>query len=574
MLPLNEKLIRSFKTQIRGALLAGGGRRNIPQWLVENTTHPRDAYKPWSFAAHEYQLGILSSQSNLLAIQKAAQIGASELSVRLALGLAVTEQGTTIIYSLPTAGFARRFVAARVGTIIDNSSLLKAMASSIDNLEMKKLGSSFIYFVGAQKDSQAISIPASIVINDEYDFSDQQVLGVFESRLGHCAPGEERKIRFSTPTIPGVFINKLFLDGTQKYYMVRHHQCGQWTELLPERDVIVPGTDHLLSTLTRRDLEDPRIDPKGAWVMCPSCGGVISQENLADPDSRQWVAKFPDRAADSFRVTPLDVPTINPPEKIVKRINEFPLFSDYMNFVLGAPCASADNSILLDVVEQGCTVQSVHPNNGAGGCVMGLDVGRISWLTVGKEINGRLHLIWLERILQDGDNNLEKTVLERMRQFGVIRLVGDAQPDLTVMRSIISQSYVGQAYAAYFITGAGAKNLKFFELDEEDGTAKITRTRFIDEMVKDINSGRLSYPREHPDLVTFKQHLGAMKRVRKEDSEGGERASWVSTGDDHFFFSLVYLYLAYTSVREGMVGTVPGMFTGHKVFSKIRLRVV
>lgn len=571
----NSDLVRTWKGQLRAALVASGGRENMAQWIEENTAHPRNPLKSWSFVAHEWQLGVLACQKNDTTVKKAAQTGCSELALRAALGLAVTRPSTTLIYVLPSAGFNNKFVGSRVDPVIDQSPALRGLINrQIDNLELKQIGSSFIHFAGASRTQQAISTPASTLLVDEYNFCDPDVVSSFSSRLEHCAPGEDLRWYFSTPTLPGYGISDRYEKGDQQVYLVRHDVCGEWVEVTPWDDIVVPGFDGVLRTFTKRDLEALQGGEEHAWVKCPSCGGVITHENLADPEKRQWVAKFPDRRKASFLVTPLDCPVVNPTTKIVRKVEHYPLHKDFLNYGLGLETQNAECMVLPEALERARTLAAVSPMEGGTGLVFGLDVGIVSHLVVGKRENGVLRVVWLERIRQDGENSLLLTMLQRLKQFGVVRGVVDAMPDISVPRALVANSWMGQVLAAYFVTGLGPKTLDLSSINEEDGTIKIARTRAIDEMVREINSGGVHFPSEHPELGLFMQHLLRLRRVSEPGLEGQEKAKWISTSDeDHFALAMLYCYMAARSMSDDKNFSLPiGVISGSNLISRLRLK--
>lgn len=69
----------------------------MPQWLEENTSHPLDSAKQWSFVDHEFQIDILRSTSHRQTVKKCSQVGLSELAARKALCLATLRQGIQLI---------------------------------------------------------------------------------------------------------------------------------------------------------------------------------------------------------------------------------------------------------------------------------------------------------------------------------------------------------------------------------------------------------------------------------------------------------------------------------------------
>lgn len=575
MIKPDPLLLRAWFEQTRVAIQRSSGRAALSRWMQTNTRDPLKPINPWSFSGHEYQIGILESDKSHTAVRKAAQTGVSELLVRTVLGLLSLFPGSNWIYVLPSLMFARKFSVSRIDPVIENSPFLSASVSKeVDSSEIKRIGSSFLFVAGAQKQSQAISIPAKGLARDEHDFSDPQVLTTFESRLGHNKPGEEIILDFSTPTLPGYGISKLFDAGDGRVYMAWHESCGQWVEVDPSSSIVIPGFDDSLFMLQKEDLNDPRIRVKDSWVKCPHCGGEISLQNLSTPEYRAWVPARDNRDSASFYVSPLDVPTINPPEKIVRKILSYESTSDWVNFGLGVPYESAENSISTEMLDKAFCLPPVRPREGAAtGTLMGVDVGKISHMLIGKPVDGKLHLIWGERIRQDEENTLRDTYLERQAQYGVVRGVIDAAPDLTVPKQVIAQSYTSQAWAAYFVQGAGPASLGLFTQDFLDQVVKIYRTRTMDAFVKEFNAGRVLLPAGHPDEQIIKKQFRAMKRIKRLTAEGNEKAVWVSDGDDHYFLAATYLFAAKRMVEDGLNVIPISAFSGKGVIGKVRMKL-
>lgn len=576
----NENLLRTWASQIRSAVQATGGTESLADWLISNTSSPVDPLKPWSFKDHEWQLGVLEAlkTKNHVTLQKSAQVGASELSARMALALAVVGgKAVNLMYVLPSAGFARRFTSSRIDPIIRNSPILRGMLNqNLDNMDLKGIGNSFIFFAGASVVNQSISTPVNYLIFDERNFCSEAIISVFASRLGHNKPGEEIVINLSTPTLPAYAISRLYDEGSQNSYLVKHDACGQWVEVLPEAHIVVPGWEGNLLSLTKREVEqNSQINLKGAWVRCQGCGNEITQENLADPGKRQWVAKWPERDEASFHVAPTDCAAINPAPKIAGRVRAYSRQVDYVNYGLGVAAANSDAMIMMDAIERARVERAIHPNVGAAGCVAGLDIGKVSHLVIAKKAGGILRVIWVERILLDGSEDFKETVLQRMQAFGISRIVIDAQPDIGTPRAIADKCWAGRVLASYFVTGAGPKTLDLVKVDEAAAVIRINRTRAIDELVKELNSGGINLLDEHPDADMFVNHLSQLRRVEEEGIEGVRKAKWVSVTDsDHYFFALLYAFCAAHSMEDG--GSVPTQVfsVANKIITKVKLRLI
>ena len=553
-------LLQARMDRLRVSVRRNVGRASIPEWIVENTRHPLDPTKNWTFKDHEYQIEILKSEAEYTSVIKAAQTGMSETSIRLTLALASLYQSTNWMYILPSLIFARRFATTRFDPVIEHSpQLSRDISKDVDSSELKRLANSFIYFAGAQHARQSISVPAKGLVMDELDFCSQAVLTSFYSRLGHNKEGTSIVTRFSTPTLPGYGISKLHEEGSMGVYMVWHDACSQWVVVNPLTDIKLPGwEDETLVRFSKKDLDDPRLRIDDSFVECPHCKRRIALENLADPAKRAWVHHHPNRDKKSFYVSPLDVPVINTPPKILRGVENYARHADWVNFGLGIAYQDAENSVAIDAVERSAVVPSVFPSSGAAmGSVIGSDVGKISHMLVGRRNGNYLDIIWAERIKQDGEGNLVKTWKERMAQYGAWRTVVDAGPDITSPKQLIAESAYHQAWACYFTKGS-KKALEDYTEDEATQIVSAARTRIIDETVKMLNSGEIRLLGNHPEMNTIKKHFKTMKRVDRISETTGEKIEhWTSTStENHYFFSLVYLVIADSMVQDG-VSAIP-----------------
>ena len=105
--------------------------------------HTKLGISPFSFVDHEFQEAVLNDDSQETNVQKCSQIGMSEVTVRRALGLVNILQPYTLIYTLPTAGFATTFMKTRISPVVQASpDMLSRLSKINDNMEIKQFGDS------------------------------------------------------------------------------------------------------------------------------------------------------------------------------------------------------------------------------------------------------------------------------------------------------------------------------------------------------------------------------------------------------------------------------------------------
>lgn len=532
----------------------------IPQWLEKNTAHPTDAGKLWTFDGHEYQIDVVSDTAAQLCVQKCSQVGASELQLRLALALLYLLKKFTLIYVLPTAGIAKKFTKGRIDPVMQDSPTLSSAASSKnDSAEMKQIGQSFLYVSGTYGQQSAISVPAQGLFKDEVDFCNQEVLTTYNSRLGHAKEGEYFERLFSTPTVEGFGINKAYSSSSRGKYTVRCPHCLDQVSPNFMDFVEIPGYDGTLHTFDKEDLEDPRVDISKAFIRCDVCTNPIDAKHWLNPKERAWVHEAPNKLFRGYQVSPLDVPEINPIRRTLAQIQDYDRKKDWVNFKVGLPFSDAETSFLEGPIKEGSTFPSLSkPLDGettvqAGNTVFGLDVGKTSWFTVLTlpGISGG-RVIYAERIRQDGKNYLGTRVLQLMKNFGCVAGVVDAAPDFSVAAFLIDACPVGIVWANYYTRTAG-RNLKNTQFDVESQVCKSYRTGCFDDLVKDVNSKRVTIG-DGPEFKTILDHVKSMKRIDQKNNIGELVSYWTNTGDDHYAHSLLFATIAKkVACSEGLI---------------------
>lgn len=543
-----DNLLETLETTISSA----GGRANLSKWIIANTRDPLDPHKPWSFNKHEFQTSIADSVSPRTVVMKASQLGVSELIVRIVLALLAKLPGRHAMYTLPDLQFAKKFSPTRFDPVITASPRLQSLLADDPNSNtIKRIGDSYLYIGGAHSERQSISVPASILIHDEVAYSNPEVLGTYSSRLGHLEEGQEIVYSFSTPLLPETSIHKEFLQGTQEHYAIYHRACSQWVILDPISSIRIPHLDLPLELLTKTDVNENLQHINNAYVECPHCKRPISQQNLADPQTRAWVPYAPSAPYRSFDANFLVLPAIKTPSKVLKDRLNYGSTEKWLNFAIGRPADSSDNRITESAITRAFSLNpSDYPAQPLY-TTIGMDVGKTCHLTVAHPTGDMLLIIHSELVKQDENNNSANTFVQRYKQFKSIQGVIDAGPEFTVTTQAQSQLPYNQVWGCYFTRGRGKSNLEFFEARDQEGTVIAQRTRALDEFVADFNHGRILFRKDDPNQQLIKAHLRAPARITDKDAAGEDVSRWISsTDDDHFFFSLFYTWLAYRMVAD------------------------
>ncbi len=523
------------------------GLKNLSQVVLD---HAYVEGKPFSFKDHEYQIEIMNDTRQRIGVRKCSQVGLSELMIQKTLAVMTVMPNIRIIFTLPTKEMAVEFSKDRFDGAIVASDHYTAMVKAGDNSAgYKKIGDSSLYIRGTFGAKAAISIPAEMLMSDELDFSNEAVIGKLNSRIRHAQTEDEHgnrgyRYRFSTPTVHGFGIDLDFNAGDQRYYMCRCEHCETW--VLPDfaTDLIVPGFDDKMINFGREHLHDPKIDISKSWMKCPSCTKDL-WSSLVQPSRRAWVAKRPDVWDHSYQVAPWDVPKYNTPPAIMKQVADYPLKSDFYNFVIGLPHSDNENTFNTEQTHKDrfCTVALWIFMN----CVVlaptvgGMDVGKTLHLTVKTKVSGGWHVIWMEKIRNTPDDPATLKIVERYDFYRMQKLCIDAGPDISLVNALV-------------VAREGIKAVVYVQMNRsvipvEEKTCgtviNADRTKTLKLLLEAHNSGNMWYPYDDKLKEDLYKHLKTTKKIREKNSNDEWVERFVKSDDnDHWVHSLNYANIA------------------------------
>ncbi len=523
------------------------GLKNLSQVVLD---HAYVEGKPFSFKDHEYQIEIMNDTRQRIGVRKCSQVGLSELMIQKTLAVMTVMPNIRIIFTLPTKEMAVEFSKDRFDGAIVASDHYTAMVKAGDNSAgYKKIGDSSLYIRGTFGAKAAISIPAEMLMSDELDFSNEAVIGKLNSRIRHAQTEDEHgnrgyRYRFSTPTVHGFGIDLDFNAGDQRYYMCRCEHCETW--VLPDfaTDLIVPGFDDKMINFGREHLHDPKIDISKSWMKCPSCTKDL-WSSLVQPSRRAWVAKRPDVWDHSYQVAPWDVPKYNTPPAIMKQVADYPLKSDFYNFVIGLPHSDNENTFNTEQTHKDrfCTVALWIFMN----CVVlaptvgGMDVGKTLHLTVKTKVSGGWHVIWMEKIRNTPDDPATLKIVERYDFYRMQKLCIDAGPDISLVNALV-------------VAREGIKAVVYVQMNrsvipvEEKSCGTVInadRTKTLKLLLEAHNSGNMWYPYDDKLKEDLYKHLKTTKKIREKNSNDEWVERFVKSDDnDHWVHSLNYANIA------------------------------
>lgn len=533
-------IVRHHLARVEGATIKRLRMRDLPQWVEENTTING---RPYRFKDHEFQARIMGDESQEVVIRKCSQVGISEMSIRMALGLARLMPAYSTIYTFPTAKFASKYVKTRVDPVIDGSDDLKAaLAVDVDSSEVKRLGRfGYVYFGGAASDNAAISVMADHLIHDELDFSDEEVISAFHSRLTHSP--YKRKTKLSTPTFPNGPIDTAFKHSKRWWMFVKCEHCNH--PFVPDyyQHVRIPGFGQGddLRKITKENLHN--IEYHRAEVFCPKCFKAPSLQIA----HREYVCENPgdNYLATGYQVQPFDAPNLISVPYLVESSTQYKKRTDFDNFALGRPAEDADSGLqAADLDRIGVQMDRSPFVTHVMGADQGI-VGRI--MVAGVTQEGKVIVVHTEQVpVQD----FKRRYRELASEYRITAKVVDAQPYVETVMSL--QEEDANLYGAFFVrreklelyaTHTREENL------EEGKTAmrdvQINRNKALDMLMDDVRNAMILI-RKDKNWEDVKAQCTDMKRVRMLNSENEFVNNWVKSGqkNEHFHMALLYVWIA------------------------------
>jgi len=540
--------------RIRSATLNSFTLAKLPEWIESRTTLEG---APFSFKNHEYQLQILRDESREIVVKKCSQVGITELAIRRTLGILDILPDIHCIYTLPTSKFAGQVVKTRFNPVIENSQYLRSRANrEIDSAEMKQIGSSYLYIKGTIGTAAAISVPASLLVHDEVDFSDQEVLSNYQSRMTHSR--YKMKFKLSTPTIENYGIDGDFKRSRRFYNFCKCHHCGH--HFLPDyfSHVKVPDYTGDLREITKENLHNVRYQE--AQLLCPRCG----KEPDLSPENRQWVLENPNEAhvAAGYQISPFDAPAIITPGYLVEASTKYKRYVDFVNFGLGQTAEDKDNALTAKEVED-LFIPGEAPTFAS--YVIGVDLGLTMHIVIaGVTSDGVMYVVHLERVSL---GMFHERFADLISKFYISNGVFDSQPYTDLVMNVQSKHH--KIYGAVYIRSKSTELFTVTDRDEDLDNSKlpiklvnINRNKAFDMVMAEMRNKKIvfSLAKTLKEKDTLVRHVTDMKRMQKFDQDNELVFNWEKSadGNDHYHHALLYCWVAAQMRGFGGVQTPMG----------------
>jgi len=460
----------------------------------------------------------LNDESREKGYRKARQMGLSENSVSEVLWFLDTKPHTKAFYTFPTNRQMQDFSNTRIAEAISESDHLKSVMGDIKNVNLKQVGTSFLFLRGSQTERLGEGVDADIAFFDEIDRMPQRVKVAFEESLQGSLWGYVREI--STPTVPNHGIDEGWNKSKQWYWFIKCSKCNtkQTLEWLP--------TDDHGGKVSIAEREGIHV------YVCRHCDREISME---DRIRGEWVAKYPRREPSYYQFTQLMAPWITA-ERLFQKQEDYPFKQLFFNYCLGIPYLG-DNVL---VTEENILARQVHVSRDKwrGPRAMGIDWGDRSWIVVLQALaDGKVGLVHLERIETSDIDEIVAQVAACFERFDVKVMVNDAGYGKD-RNTMLLKKFPDRVFSCFYPNVE--KGSKIFEPQWQDESHKVSldRTTSIKlalGLFRVKDSVVIAPEVSLMELKTFVKHCTNLVAVRDFDEKTREIEEWIaSTGQDHY----------------------------------------
>jgi len=471
---------------------------NAIAWILNNNfVNENDS--PFEFKDHAFLVDPYLDNTPKQVIMKAAQIGWSTLAILRSFHLA-KYAGANIIHTFPSRNMSKDFVVPKVNPLLMKNRALRDMVG-VDTVNLKQVADRYIYYRGSYEQTEAISISAHIIINDEFDRSNQKVLKTYRSRLDDVKrerPELGWEWQFSNPSIPGYGVDVWWQKSDQKHWFVKCRKCRK------EQYMRFPD-----NICFEREVK-----------ICSKCHQPITREDL---QKGRWVNKYDRKEISGYWISQMMVPWITADGIIEKSTGDQDVFH---NFVLGLPYVSKDTSVSRESIIR-CLSPGYNPRTNVA---IGVDNGVKKHYVVGNKYG-----IFKIGVTEDWAE------IERLRnRFNAVMVI-DALPYPTTPRKL-ADKYPGKVFVHYY--QADRKSTSIIRWEGE--VVKSDRTKIIDAVVADINAKDVLFNMTENALEEYINHWRQIYRIIEMTPQGIKRPKW-ETGEgrpDHFAHATVYWRIA------------------------------
>lgn len=495
----------------------------------------------WRFDHHPWLLEMHDAEESILIGQKAAQMGYTEWAMNIAF-YSMDVLGQDVLYILPSSDDATDFSSGRFDPALELSPHLRDFFADVNNVGLKRAGTSILYVRGSRSRSKLKSIPTPVIIYDEVDEMDQRNIALSEER--QSGQVHTKTLKLSTPTLDDFGINADYKLSTQEHFFFKCPHCNRFIELTFPDAMVVTG----------EKITDPNV--KNSYYKCPKCHKKLDHEAKKEflrhrdrGGTAHFVAQNPNGYGRGFHVNQMYSMTL-PPDRFafayLKSLTDPTYEQEFYNSKLarvhtveGAKVTDEQINEAIRPYQKGST----GPNTLT---TMGVDVGVVLHMIIleweleehvpGVQINdlASCRLIY-EGKSSGGPNDFDEAY-EIFNHYFCNAVVIDAEPERREATRFARRLY-GRALTCDYLWSQSGK-----EATIQETTIKVNRTAWMDQALGRFRNKTIALPVDVSQ--EYRSHIKEPVRVFREDKWGNKYGVYVNVKADHYAHAQTYAEIA------------------------------
>jgi len=484
---------------------------NVVPWII-GKSFVTENRKPIEFINHRCFIDYLADDHPNKVMLKCAQVGATVLEAIDDFHLA-GKRKMNVIHTLHTSDVIKGLVVPKINPLIEYNPAIKDMVVGVDSESMKRFNDNYVYYRGANAESQAISISADVLKIDELDRSNPVVAEMFLSRLD--ASDYKWLRRFSNPSAIGFGVDGLWQLSNQFHWIIQCHHC----------------THKMYIDFNQSTDLNHYIDKERKIYACGKCHKDI---NNKDRINGEWVPKYPSRTEiHGYWFSQLMMAWFDAPEIITKQ--ETSSIEYFHNFVLGKAYTPSDMIVDRQAILRACAPSNIQREDVA----MGVD----------QDAGGQYYVLMTFDGVFDYGYVDSWDKIEHLKLMYKCPVVCDPAPYPT-MPSQMATKY-NDWYNCRF---RDSKNLSAVEWKSSDNVVYADRTRVIDIVANEIVNGKILFRQRPSELEGMIAHWNNLYRTTVENEDGRIKSTWMKKEgrQSDYPFALTYARIALSrTMRSG-----------------------
>ena len=493
---------------------------SVPIWILNNHI-VNEKSEPIEFRNHLFLFDYLRDTSKNICAKKCAQIGGSVAENLKTFHLAKYRKIISI-YTMPSDSDVEEFSKTKTDKIFQANACIRD-SLKMDNVFLKQINDTFVYFKGTRSKAAPISTTADRLVHDEVDRSDLGIIDFYASRITDS--NYKMTTLLSNPSVKNVGVDLAWKDSDKKEWFIKC-ECGEKQFLTYEDNIDEIGKRFVCRACNKTLTDEER--RRGHWEPTGLYGGKWSGYHFSHLMYIRHTA-----------------------EEIIEA-KETKGIEYFYNFVLGEPYSAGEMTDFRQAIYDVWIPKSLDTPP----FFMGVDVGKEKHWVIGSR-NGIFKMGKCE-----SREELE-AIITRYNPFTVM----DSGPERIWAEEFKKKFpkvnlcfYRKDKNIADMVSWGGDKGN--FEDSKNWGYLWIDRNRVIDACVYDLQRGNFFFNLSREDLEKFILHCETMRRIPEDvPALHTRRYVWDSTtGVNHWFSAMYFWWLAmkHGSVKVELVSEAEG----------------